>query len=200
MIVLHVRSCHPRGWSGAGVGVGMVRGKGEFLVYWFLGFLVSWLLVAWFRRFWFLCNLFSWCLGFFVFVVSWLLGFLVSMILGVVVPKFFSFLVSKCLGFRNSRLLGLEASKIQKITQSAWKTLVPYYQTTISCYLVDIDPISKIFKHLLNGSGGISRCPSFPTFSRIRISMILELIKMIFSENAFGFFLRFVEVSCFLQR
>ena len=48
-----VRSCHPRGWSGARVGVGMLRGGRAFpwltitrfqsvLVSWLLGFKVSW--------------------------------------------------------------------------------------------------------------------------------------------------------------
>ena len=43
-------SCPPREWSGAGVGLGMLRGKGflglGFLVSWFLGFLVFGLLVS----------------------------------------------------------------------------------------------------------------------------------------------------------
>ena len=41
-------SCPPRGWTGAGVGVGMLRGRGV------LGFLVSWfqsVLVSWFQSF-----------------------------------------------------------------------------------------------------------------------------------------------------
>ena len=42
--VAYVRSCPPRRSSGAGVGVGMLRGKGflDILVSWFLDFKVSW--------------------------------------------------------------------------------------------------------------------------------------------------------------
>ena len=69
-------------WSAAGVGVGMLRGKG------FLGFLVS-----------------------------------------------------KFLGFKVVWLLGYDVSKI--------------YQIRISCLLEDIEPISKIFKILLDGSAGL---------------------------------------------
>ena len=54
-----VRSCPPRGWSGAGVGVGMLR------VSWFIGFFGCW----------FLGFLVSW---FFGFLVAWFLGFEVS--------------------------------------------------------------------------------------------------------------------------
>ena len=39
------RSCLSGGWSGAGVGVGMLRGRGGgFLVSWFLVFMASWFL------------------------------------------------------------------------------------------------------------------------------------------------------------
>ena len=86
--VTQAPSCPSRRWSGAGVGIGMLRGRGWFLVSWCLGFLVSW---------------------------------------------FRSFLVSKFLGFK--------ASKIYKII--------------CSCFLEDTDPISKIFKILLNGSSGL---------------------------------------------
>ena len=60
--VPHVRSCPPRRWSGAGVGVGMLRDAGDcltwkqqsFLSSWYQGFLVSWFqgfLVSWLQRF-----------------------------------------------------------------------------------------------------------------------------------------------------
>ena len=49
------------GWSGAGVGVGMLRGRAfsaswflGFLLCWFLGFLVVGFLVSTFLGFWFL--------------------------------------------------------------------------------------------------------------------------------------------------
>ena len=65
--VPQVPSCSPRG-AGAGVGVGMLRGRWIPLsvwVSWFLGFLVSW----------FLSFLVAWFYG---SKVSWFLGFLVS--------------------------------------------------------------------------------------------------------------------------
>ena len=70
----------PRGWSGAGVGVGMLRGAGDFpylniLVSWFLVFLVSWFAASWFLASWFLGSLVSNFLG---FKASWFLGFKIS--------------------------------------------------------------------------------------------------------------------------
>ena len=69
----------------------------------------------------------SWLLGFWV---SWFLGFKVSRFLGVWFP---GFLVSKFQSF-----------KVPKI-----------YQMSISCFLEDIDPVSKVPKNLLNGSSGM---------------------------------------------
>ena len=130
--VPQVRSCPPRRWSRAGVGVGSryVWGVLGFSVSVFFGFLVSsWfllgILVSWFLGFLvfsFLGFLVSWCLGFsvawflvswfLVFLVSWFsaswflglwfLGFLVSNILGFLVSKILCLLVSKFLGFKVS--------------------------------------------------------------------------------------------------
>ena len=71
-------------WSGAGVGVGMLRGRGVlgFLVSWFQSFLVSW----------FLSFLVSWFLG---FRVSWFVDFKMCWFLGFLVPWFLGSKVSK---------------------------------------------------------------------------------------------------------
>ena len=53
-------------------------------------------------------------------------------VLGFLVSKFPGFLVSEIIGFKVSKL----------------------YQNSISCSLEDIDPVSKIFKNVLNGSSG----------------------------------------------
>ena len=74
------------GWSGAGLGIEMLRGS---LVYWFIGF--------------------------------WLLG------------------------FKLSKFLGFKFSKI--------------YQSSISCILGYIDPISENLKFLLDGSSGLFGAP-----------------------------------------
>ena len=51
-----------------------------------------------------------------------------------------SFKVSKSPGFKVSNSQSCNASKIQH---------------SISCFLIDIDSVSKVFKNLLNGSSGI---------------------------------------------
>ena len=73
-------------------------------------------------------------------MVSWFLGFKVSWFLDFKVSWFQSFLVSKFLGFNASWFLGFKVSEI--------------YQIAISCFLEEIDPISKIFKNSLDGSPG----------------------------------------------
>ena len=76
--------CLPRGWSGAGVGVGMFGGAGEsltwtsssvswFLGHGFLGFLISWSIGLLVCLFVFWGG--SWFVG---FLICWLLGFKVS--------------------------------------------------------------------------------------------------------------------------
>ena len=54
---------------------------------------------------------------------------------------FLCFLVSKFLSFNVVWILGFRVSEIQK-------SLILCYQTIISCFLEDIDPISKIFKDI----------------------------------------------------
>ena len=70
---------------------------------------------------------------------SGFLGFLVSQFLGFKVSRFQSFLVSKLRGFKVAWFLGFDV------------LMFPYYQNSISCFLEDIDPVSKIFKNLLDG-------------------------------------------------
>ena len=85
-----------QGWSGAGVGVGMLRGTG------------------------------------------------------------FPYLVSKFLGFLVSKPRSFNVS------------MTPYYQKSISCFLEDGDPKTKIFMKILNAS---STCfdPAFPTIFKLWI-------------------------------
>ena len=64
------------------------------------------------------------------------------------VSWFRSLLVSKCFGFLVPKFLGFRVS------------MIPSYQSSISCSLEDMDPESKFFKNLLNGSSGCS-APAF---------------------------------------
>ena len=81
--------CLPRGWSGAGVGVGMLRVLGIPLLDndWLLGFLIDGFLVS--RSFGIL--------------VSWFLGFLISWFLGLLVSWFLCFKVSQIKSFKVQR-------------------------------------------------------------------------------------------------
>ena len=78
------------------------------------------------------------------FLVSWFLGFLVSLFLGFNVCWFLGFLVSKLQDFQR---LKMELTFFLKI-------VFLYYHISISCFLEDIDLISKISKNSLNGSSG----------------------------------------------
>ena len=89
-----------RGWSGAGVGVGLLRGR-EFLVSWFLGFLM------------FVCFSFVF-VSFLGFFIAWFHRVLVSVswFQSVLVSWFQSFLRSQFLGFKVSLV-----SKFQRLTK-----------------------------------------------------------------------------------
>ena len=65
--------------------------------------------------------------------VDWFRGF---WFLGFLVAAFLGFKDSWFLGFKDYQFLGFKASKI--------------YEMPIPCFLEDIDPISKIFKILLD--------------------------------------------------
>ena len=89
--------------------------------------------VSWFRSF-----LVSNLLG---FVVSEFLGFLLFWFLGCKVSWGRSLLFSKCPGFLVSKFLGFTVSEV--------------HHGSISCFLDDIDPISKMIK-MLGRSVGFS--------------------------------------------
>ena len=79
------------------------------------------------------------------------------------VDWFIGFLVSGFLGFKVSRLFGFtvcwfQSFKVSKIyLMFRWKILVPYYKMSISYCSIDVGPILKISKNLLNGSTGGAR-------------------------------------------
>ena len=83
-------------------------------------------------------------------------GSLVSRLLGFKVSWFLDFAVAKCIDAE------LKVSKIHLMFRR--KTLVPYYQMSISCCLLDIGPISKILKNLLDGSTGFVGARLFQYF------------------------------------
>ena len=138
-----------------------------------LGFSVSWFLG--FKDSWFLGFLVSWFLG---FLVSWFLG---VWFLGFV---FFGFLVS---WFMASWFLGFEVSKFQRfeIIQCFWRMLVPYYQISMSCFLVDDDLISKLFKIVLDGSSGFVGACLFENCQHFGCPNCWEFFEC-FSKNEFS--------------
>ena len=80
-------------------------------------------------------------------LVSWFLGFLVSWCLGLL----FSF------GFKVSWFQMFQSFQVSMIRKNRWcfdEISAPYYQISISPFKEDIDPISKIFENLLDGSAG----------------------------------------------
>ena len=77
-------------------------------------------------------------------LVSGFQSFLAVRFQSFLVSGFQSLLVSKALGFK---IIGFKVSKI--------------HQMSISCFLEDIDPISKVSKNLLDGSSGFLGIPLF---------------------------------------
>ena len=79
--------------------------------------------------------------------------------------------------------------------------MIPYYQNYISCFLEDIDPISKIFKNLLDGSSGFcgSRLFQHLQFPVCKISNVrfrnFRFPNIIFFKNDLGCFLDYLECS-----
>ena len=104
----------------------------SFLVVGFLviGFLASWCLVSWFL----------------VFFVSWFLDFVLSWIGGSRFHcfRFLGFVVSGCLiyWFRGCLVSWFQGFK--KSFNSFIKYAGPHYQTSISCFLIDIELAFKI--------------------------------------------------------
>ena len=96
-------------------------------------------------------------------MASWLLGF-----------RFLDFLVS-C--FVVSWFLGFNVSLFQNFKHSyhvLGALLVPYYKISISCSLEDIDPISKIFKNILNGSSDIFGARLFQNFQMFDLQNVCD--------------------------
>ena len=111
----------------------------------------------------------SWFLG---FLVPWFLGSLVSQFLGFVVSWFIGFLVSWFLGFRVSWLLGSRVA-CYKVSWFLGFKVSKICQMPISCFLEDIDPISKIVKNLFDGSLGFVGPRLFHNFQNIDFETML---------------------------
>ena len=102
----------------------------------FLGFVVLWVLLFygfmvfgfWFSFFGFMC--FYDVYGFAMFMVLWFDGFMFFVV--------YSCMVFRLYGFQVLYFDGFMLSKV--------------YQIAISCFLIDGDPISKIFEIVLDGS------------------------------------------------
>ena len=108
------------------------------------------------------------------FMVFWFFGFLVFGFLVFIslVSWFQSFLVSMFLGFKVSWFLGFKVSNV--------------YQMSISCFLEYIDPISTVFKILLDGASrfiGAHR----PQQNELVDFRNLEIYKNNIFQNRFGF-------------
>ena len=69
-----------------------------------------------------------------------------------------------CFGFVFLWLLDFKDSTI---LECFWMTFGPYHQVCISCFLRDIDPISKIFNILLNGSSSFPGARFFHTCQQV---------------------------------
>ena len=111
----------------------------------------------------------SWFLVCFCLLVSWFLTFF------VLVSKFLGF---RCFCFFASKLLSSKVSKFQK-------TLVLYYHMSMSCFLEDTGPISKVFKNLLDGSSGFPGARLF-RFVRKSRNQNLKCSHIIFFEMIQG--------------
>ena len=139
--------------TGAGVGVGMLRGSGEsptWKVYWFLGFLVSWLSVFW-----------CWCSWFWFLVVVRFLGFLVYW-------------------FRSFQVQRFRISRIQNYLYCFRKSFIPYYQKCPFHVFKKLWlPCSK-FSGISRTDLHCFRCPPFTKFSKIMMFEILRSLKIIY--------------------
>ena len=106
------------------------------------------------------------------------------------INKIQSFLVYWFLSFLVPSFLGFEVSWFQSFRNP----MIPYYQMSISCFLIDIDLIFKIFKNLLHGSSGLS-APVFSKTLKLFDVQHFAIDKTISFGSDLGFFLDFVEVS-----
>ena len=71
-----------------------------------------------------------------------------------------------------------------------WEIRIPYYRNSISCFLVDIGPISKIFKILLTDLHQLS-VPVVSNNLKIVDRRHLEICKNTIPQNEFVIFLYF---------
>ena len=76
-------------------------------------------------------------------MVSWFLSFLASWFVGFLVSWCFGFLVSRIFGFLASKFESFLVSKFQRFNE------FPFH------VFLDLDPVSNIFKGLLDGSAGL---------------------------------------------
>ena len=113
----------------------------------------------------------AWLLGFSVSCFRfWFLGFFVSKFLGSKVYWLLDFKVSGFLGFRVSWFRGFKASWFQSFLVlgfniSKFERLNdPRLPSFHFMFLIDIDPISKIFKKLSDGSTGLFGARLFQNF------------------------------------
>ena len=60
--------------------------------------------------------------------------------------------------------------------------MIPYHQISISCFLIDLDPISKVSKISLNNLRDLPG-PVFSKIDKDWIPRILKFISIIFSEE-----------------
>ena len=95
---------------------------------------------------------------------------------------------------KNFKVSEFQNFKMPKF-QSFKVSMIPFYQNPISCFLEDIDPTSKIFKNLLNGSPGFCDPPSFPTCPTFSIFKSLRFPNILLFKNDVGSFLGLLGVS-----
>ena len=122
-------------------------------------------------------------------LVSWFLVFLVLGFLDCEVYCFLGSLVSKFLGFKVSKIY----------LTFRWEKLAPHYQIFVSCFMIDIGPISKILMNSLDGSTGLFGARRFQN-DLFPKSNIVRFPKLISFKSDVGSFLAFFEVSWGLQR
>ena len=158
--------------SGAGVGVGMLRGAGDsftwkekrrFKVYWFLGF-------------WFIA--FGLCFVFYGFIILWFCDFMVAwfMILHLIVLWFYvlcfyGFMVVWLYGFMVLQCYGLW---IYGAVFYGFLALTKKH-LSISCFQEDIDTISKFFKILLDGSSSLFGARLFRNRQKLEFPRLQDL-------------------------
>ena len=157
---------HPRGWSGAGVGVAMLRGEAfldslvpRFRGYRCLGFLVSWFIGFSVSGFLFFAR----------FLVSWFPNFLVSTFIGswfqsCSFSQFLGFEVCWLLDFKVSWFQIFEVSEFQRFSDPilpnvhfmfsgrCWSRIQDWQDCSMQIFIISVFVISKSFKTVSNTS------------------------------------------------